>query len=63
MKAKEITYECVTCGDSHKAPEDNALALLKICKSCGEARYRAGKAAQRKALASTDAATTGEASK
>jgi DNA-directed RNA polymerase subunit RPC12/RpoP len=60
VKAKEVSYECVTCGEQHKAPEDNALALLKLCKGCGEKRYRKGKAEQRKALAPIDAATTGE---
>jgi DNA-directed RNA polymerase subunit RPC12/RpoP len=60
----EVTYDCVTCGSSHRAAGDNALALLKICKGCGEKRFRKGKAEQRKALASTDAATvTGENAK
>lgn len=60
MRAKEVTFDCVTCGQPHKAPEDNALALLKLCKSCGAKRYRQGKAEQRKGLASNGVATTGE---
>lgn len=54
---KEVTYNCGTCGKPYTAPEDNALALLQLCKVCGEKRYRKGKAEQRKALASSGAAT------
>jgi len=49
----EVTYECTLCPAKHTAVKDSALALLKLCKSCGEKRYRAGKREQRKVLAST----------
>jgi hypothetical protein len=57
----EVTYECTLCPAKHTVAKDSPLALLKLCKSCGEKRYRAGKLEQRKALASTGAAiNTGE---
>lgn len=46
--SSEITYECVTCQAKHTAPRDGALALLKLCKTCGTKRYADGKLEQRK---------------
>lgn len=46
----DVTYDCVLCPAKHTAKRDSALALLKICKGCGEKRYRKGKAEERKAF-------------
>lgn len=41
-----ITYTCTLCRNPTTAQRDSALAMLKLCQPCSDARIAKGRAAQ-----------------